>query len=192
MRELTPAEVGAEATGFRLLDVREPWEFEGPLGHIRESDLLPLGQVESTGAAWLAANSEGGIPLLVCRSGKRSADACRLLESLGATDTVNLAGGMIAWNRAGLPTERTEPATPTALLEEILAWLAHVRDGSRETAHASLGALIPALEADGSAPLVDRGTVERVIEAVDARLAERPPADADLCLAAFRGSLETL
>jgi rhodanese-related sulfurtransferase len=40
--------------------------------------------------------------LVVCRSGGRSNTVTQLLNSHGI-DTVNLAGGMRAWEQAGLP-----------------------------------------------------------------------------------------
>lgn len=35
--------------------------------------------------------------LIYCRSGNRSGQACRVLESLGFTDTYNLESGMLGW-----------------------------------------------------------------------------------------------
>ena len=46
---------------------------------------------------------DAGPLLLVCRSGKRSLDACQRLSAVGVTDVTNLAGGMLAWNEAGFP-----------------------------------------------------------------------------------------
>ena len=90
---------------YRVVDVREADEFLGPLGHVAGSDLLPLSQVAESAA------SLGDRPLLlVCRSGRRSAQACEVLIGLGVTDVTNLAGGMIAWNEAGLPVEGRNPA----------------------------------------------------------------------------------
>ena len=39
----------------------------------------------------------------VCQSGKRSAMATQILLKNGITRAANLAGGMIQWNRLGLP-----------------------------------------------------------------------------------------
>lgn len=45
-------------------------------------------------------------PILVhCRSGARSARACSLLQKHGY-DATNLAGGMLAWEKAGAPVQR--------------------------------------------------------------------------------------
>ncbi len=42
---------------------------------------------------------------VICRSGGRSAVAASLLHGLGLTHATNVSGGIIAWQRAGLPTE---------------------------------------------------------------------------------------
>ena len=43
--------------------------------------------------------------LAICRSGNRSGAAAKYLRKAGI-EAVNVRGGMIAWQRAGLPTER--------------------------------------------------------------------------------------
>jgi rhodanese-related sulfurtransferase len=43
---------------------------------------------------------------MICRSGARSAQACRSLVALGFTRVMNLRGGMLAWNQAKLPIVR--------------------------------------------------------------------------------------
>lgn len=43
--------------------------------------------------------------LLYCRSGQRSGDTARLMRSLEFHDVVDVDGGLIAWNEAGLPVE---------------------------------------------------------------------------------------
>ena len=44
--------------------------------------------------------------LLICRSGGRSANAAMAMTRAGFAKAINLVGGMIAWNQAGLKTER--------------------------------------------------------------------------------------
>ena len=44
--------------------------------------------------------------LVICHSGRRSAAVVGYLARLGRTDAANVAGGMDAWARAGLPTRR--------------------------------------------------------------------------------------
>jgi len=46
-------------------------------------------------------------PILVsCRSGQRSAQACRILKKQGFENVTNLAGGVMAWESANLPMEK--------------------------------------------------------------------------------------
>jgi rhodanese-related sulfurtransferase len=96
--EISPAEVAGKLDGYRVIDVREPEEFVGPLGHIAGAENVPLGTLEARAAELVG----GGPLLLVCRSGNRSGKACERLVSLGAVAPTNLVGGMIAWNDLGL------------------------------------------------------------------------------------------
>jgi rhodanese-related sulfurtransferase len=106
IRERAAAEVHAEITRYRVIDVREPNEFYGDLGTIAGAELIPLATVAES-----VARLAGAEPLLlVCRSGRRSAKACETLQGLGIADVTNLAGGMLAWGEAGLPVERREPS----------------------------------------------------------------------------------
>jgi len=84
------------AAGAILLDVREPAEWRA--GHAPTARHIPLGQL-STRVGELPA----GRPIVtVCQSGMRSARAASLLAVRGR-EVSNLAGGMSAWSRAGLP-----------------------------------------------------------------------------------------
>ena len=65
------------------VDVREPDEFA--VGHIPGAKLLPLGQVLSRAAEVLP--DKNAVWLVYCRTGRRSADAVRKLESLGSPVT---------------------------------------------------------------------------------------------------------
>ena len=48
---------------------------------------------------------EGRKVLAICRSGNRSGTAAKFLNSQGI-EAKNVKGGMLAWNRAGLPTKK--------------------------------------------------------------------------------------
>lgn len=98
IREMAPGTVVGELHRYRLIDVREPAELVGDLGHIEGAQNLPLGQLDQH-APELA---QGGPILFICRSGRRSYVACEKLVALGHSESVNLEGGMIAWNEAGL------------------------------------------------------------------------------------------
>ncbi|MBI5667868.1 MAG: rhodanese-like domain-containing protein [Chloroflexi bacterium] len=98
---ITPAEAQARLRGSQppfLLDVRQPEEFRA--GHIAGAKLIPLDQL----SARLHELPRDREILCVCRSGSRSGVAARQLASAGFT-SANLGGGMIAWQRAGLPVK---------------------------------------------------------------------------------------
>lgn len=97
--EVEPA-VAAQrlGAGAVALDVREQDEWEA--GRIAGALHVPLGE--------LAARRDeipAGKPIIaVCRSGSRSAHVTEALARAGY-DVENLAGGMKAWKRAGLPID---------------------------------------------------------------------------------------
>jgi len=77
----------------QIVDVREPEEFNGPLGHVPGARLIPLGMLTAR-AAELARTQ----PIVtVCRSGARSAQATILLGKAGFEQVANLSGGMLRW-----------------------------------------------------------------------------------------------
>lgn len=79
-----------------VLDVREPAEFAE--GHITGSVLVPLGKIPHH-AQTIA---ESGVPVVVvCRSGARASSCEGALKQAGAADVKVLAGGVLAWQRAG-------------------------------------------------------------------------------------------
>ena len=87
-----------------LIDVRETNEFEA----VRAPDavLVPM-----SAFAARAGELPSDRPLmLVCHLGGRSAAATGFLIRAGRTDVVNVAGGMDAWERAGLPVRHGTPA----------------------------------------------------------------------------------
>lgn len=85
--------------GALLIDVREPDEYAQ--GHAPGSTLIPLGQLAQR-LNEIKGHKDQPV-LLVCRSGNRSASALQLLEKAGFTAATNVAGGMIAWQKAKLP-----------------------------------------------------------------------------------------
>lgn len=84
-----------------VLDVREPDEFRGELGHIAGAELAPLQAL----AARTAALSREQPLVAVCRSGGRSGQAAQKLVDWGFSRVASLAGGMTAWNAQGFPVE---------------------------------------------------------------------------------------
>ena len=85
-----------------VLDVREENEFSG--GHILNAKLIPLLKLKDR-IGELERHREHPI-VVVCRSGNRSATACALLGNRQFGQAYNLAGGMMAWQKAGMPVEK--------------------------------------------------------------------------------------
>lgn len=92
------------AGGAALLDVREGYEWDA--GHAPTASHLPMGQLSLDGLP------EGRPLLVVCHVGGRSAAATEALVRAGV-EAVNVAGGMAAWARAGMPvvTDSGEPGS---------------------------------------------------------------------------------
>jgi len=96
MQNITPEEVKERldrGEQLNLVDVREPHEradFNIGGAHV------PLGQVQTMQVDELD-NLKNEEVIVYCRSGNRSGQAAMILETLGFTNTKNLAGGMLAW-----------------------------------------------------------------------------------------------
>ena len=89
---------------IHLVDVREKMEFAG--GRVAGANLLPLGELEER-----HNELHHSKPIYVmCRTGRRSAEAQRKLRALGFTNVINVVGGIEAWKKESLPIERDEHA----------------------------------------------------------------------------------
>ena len=86
---------------FVLLDVRLPHErqAQGSIAPFREVD-IPRGYLEFRAPDKLA-DADARI-VVYCGTGKRSLLAARTLQRMGYTDVTNYAGGLNAWQAAGL------------------------------------------------------------------------------------------
>ena len=184
--ELSPLEAHKTLNGFRVVDVREMSEFHGPLGRVEASELIPLSTIKEH-----AEKLEGSRSLLlVCRSGGRSGMACTALQELGNANVTNLAGGMIAWNRAELPVLHTEPKTLAALVDQISSWTVQVGPLTAEAMLDIVREQFERQQASYEAPTP--AAVEELISFVADSLAAPNPPDLDLSLAYFRRSLAVL
>jgi rhodanese-related sulfurtransferase len=96
MQNITPEEVKERldrGEQLNLVDVREPYErAEFNIGGAH----IPLGQVQMMQVDELN-NLKNEEVIVYCRSGNRSGQAALILETLGFSNTKNLAGGMLAW-----------------------------------------------------------------------------------------------
>lgn len=104
---MTPAELArqvAAGPSVVVLDVREPEEFVGELGHIAGALLVPMDALERR-LPKLAGYVDRDV-VVVCRAGARSATAGAILARGGLGRVKNLEGGMLAWVAAKLPVQR--------------------------------------------------------------------------------------
>jgi sulfur dioxygenase len=91
--EVQPHWLEEHLRDVQVVDVREPAEFNGPLGHVRGARLMPLGSLMDK-----AGELTREKPIVtVCRSGARSAQATVLLGKAGFDKVANLSGGMLRW-----------------------------------------------------------------------------------------------
>lgn len=89
---------------IHLVDVREEMEFAG--GRISGASCLPLGEIEKR-----HEELDHSKPIYVmCRTGRRSAEAQARLKALGFENVINVVGGIEAWKKEALPIERDEHA----------------------------------------------------------------------------------
>jgi glyoxylase-like metal-dependent hydrolase (beta-lactamase superfamily II)/rhodanese-related sulfurtransferase len=83
----------------RILDVREPWEYEAV--HIEGATSLPQAEI----ADQLDSLRRDDELLVVCAGGVRSQRVSQYLLANGFAKVTSLNGGMQAWVKAGLPVE---------------------------------------------------------------------------------------
>jgi rhodanese-related sulfurtransferase len=99
----------ADGSGALLVDVRERHELvqARPDGAV----LLPMSELPTR-----IDELPSDRPLMfICHSGARSGRVASYLAGHGHPDVANVAGGMVAWQAAGLPTRSgpTDPAEET-------------------------------------------------------------------------------
>jgi rhodanese-related sulfurtransferase len=101
VRDLTPEEVARGLVEDRmiLVDVREP--NETAVERYPGAVIVPL----STFDPHRIPDPQGREVVFACRSGRRSVTASQAAQALGLPYDAHLAGGILAWKAAGLPTE---------------------------------------------------------------------------------------
>jgi rhodanese-related sulfurtransferase len=101
VHDLTPEEVskGMAEGRYLLVDVREPNEVavEAYPGAV----VVPLSTFDPEDVP----DPQGKQVVFACRSGKRSVTASLAAQAAGLAYDKHLAGGMLAWKAAGLPTK---------------------------------------------------------------------------------------
>lgn len=125
-------ELKAAGREIDLIDVRTPVEFREI--HVEFARSLPLDRLDAAGLR--GERNGSGQPLyVICRSGGRGKQACERLLAAGMTDVVNVEGGTLAWEQAGLPVVRGKKAVS---LERQVRMVA----GSLVLAGSALGAFV--------------------------------------------------
>jgi rhodanese-related sulfurtransferase len=101
VRDLTPQEVAQGLRDGRLLlvDVREP--NETAVERFPEAILVPLSSFDPAAIP----DPAGREVVFACRSGRRSVTASLVAQEQGFPYGSHLAGGILAWKAADLPTE---------------------------------------------------------------------------------------
>jgi rhodanese-related sulfurtransferase len=98
---LTPLEVaeGLRAGRMLLVDVREP--NETAVESYPDAVIVPLSAFDPSAIP----DPQGREVVFACRSGRRSVTASLAAQDSGYPYKCHLAGGIIAWKQAGLPTK---------------------------------------------------------------------------------------
>ena len=102
------AELHRHGQAVDLIDVRTPVEFREV--HVDFARNVPLDRLDP-GAVMKVRQCPSDQPLyVICRSGNRAKQACEKLEAAGYTQLVNVEGGTLAWDAAGLSVVRGKKA----------------------------------------------------------------------------------
>ncbi|WP_328869534.1 rhodanese-like domain-containing protein [Streptomyces sp. NBC_00287] len=100
---LTPGQAHARLAEFTVIDVRTPGEYAS--GHLPGALNLPLDRLRGA----LPELRQAPELLVVCASGARSENACRILAAEGIP-AATLAGGTAAWAAEGNALQHPEAA----------------------------------------------------------------------------------
>jgi rhodanese-related sulfurtransferase len=101
VNNLTPQEVAQGLAEGRILlvDVREPSEVA--IESYPQAVLVPMSQFDPAAIP----DPAGKEVVFACRSGQRSVTASLAAQDAGFPYASHLAGGILAWKAAGLPTK---------------------------------------------------------------------------------------
>jgi rhodanese-related sulfurtransferase len=137
INSITPVELQKlEKSGtVELIDVGTPAEFREIHAGIVSAN-QPIGSLDPRGVVGARKGSPDEPLYLICRSGNRSAIACEQFIAAGYDNAVNVEGGTVAWEAAGLAVTRGKKAVSLerqvrifagslVLLGTILAWFIH-------------------------------------------------------------------
>lgn len=125
-------DLNQSGSGIELIDVRTPVEYREI--HVAFARNVPLDQLDAAKIA--AGRASSSQPLyVICRSGSRGKQACEKLIAAGYTNVINVEGGTLAWDQAGLPVVKGKKAISLERQVRIAA-------GSLVLIGAALGAFV--------------------------------------------------
>ena len=106
-------------SNVEVIDVRMPTEFREM--HAECARNVPLETLDPA-QVMASRNGQANSPLyVICRSGNRSAQACKKFIDAGFENVVNVEGGTLAWNNAGLPVVRGKKSLPLIQQVQLVA-----------------------------------------------------------------------
>ncbi len=134
---ISPARLGElckSGQPIDLIDVRTPAEYRE--AHAAVARNVPLDRLDPHALMQSRLGPSGGPLYVICRSGSRGGEACRRFLAAGYDNVVNVEGGTLAWEQAGLPVVRGKKAVSLerqvriaagslALLGSLLALFVH-------------------------------------------------------------------
>ena len=98
-------EITAGGTAVELIDVRTPVEYREV--HVPFARNVPLDRLDP---ATVRSGSRDGALYVICRTGGRARQAADSLAAAGHSNVVQVEGGTLAWDAAGLPVVRGKKA----------------------------------------------------------------------------------
>jgi len=84
-----------------LLDVRSADDYVGEQGHVKDSVLIPVEELEQRLSE--IEDFQEKTVMTICRTDRRSAKAAQILTKHGFADVHVIRNGMTSWNEAGYP-----------------------------------------------------------------------------------------
>lgn len=105
IKEVSPAEAqkAVSRAYSQFIDVRTTEEYAG--GHAARAENIPLDTLTAS-----FDKLEKNEPVyIICQTGNRSKKAAGILKEAGFNNVLNVTGGTVAWQAAGLPMETKPP-----------------------------------------------------------------------------------
>ena len=133
---ITPRELEAmrlRGSPVELIDVRTPVEYREV--HAKPARLVSLDRLDPREVMEARTGTKDDPLYLICRSGSRGRQACEQFLAAGYHNVVNVEGGTLEWERAGLPVVR---GTKTVSLERQV----RIAAGSLVVLGTGLGAFV--------------------------------------------------